>query len=426
MEFLPRVGVSVAIGGLLCLACGGSGTTSGSGASDAATSGAGSDGTAPGSDGGTGDRDGLRACGPGSYSVRRLKDLSRIWRAGDVDGDGLSDLVATLGGRLVARRGIGDGGFGEEESVSGVANGSTLHVRDISSDGFSDVAVVSQDGESVYFVSGGPAGLSDARSVRLPDGAPAAEEPVFIELTGDGLVDALVLTSGLGGGPNAIALHQGVDGLFEVAGDLRLGDLLPSADPDVGDVNGDGWEDLLWGPAGAAPEQLLLYGSSEGLGTESKLVPGIGTRFAELDGDGRADLLWSSSGRLDASFSPVSEPPRAFGFSWPRSYPMATHPTLAPVTVDGKHDIVAAFSGTDVDAGLVEAEVLWFSSLDLGEFGEPCQLWASTACESFSSGSRPFRVETASLNRDGVPDLLWYLNDCSQGDGLQVYAAVSQ
>ena len=99
----------------------------------------------------------------------------RLVRAGDIDGDGLADLVAGYGAdRILWWRGLGGGRFKAPELVSvGVDSLLALELVDLDVDGFSDLVAATRERLTVFRGSSGGL-LPPVRSSSLSQGPSAS------------------------------------------------------------------------------------------------------------------------------------------------------------------------------------------------------------------------------------------------------------
>ncbi|MDO9016376.1 MAG: FG-GAP-like repeat-containing protein [Deltaproteobacteria bacterium] len=279
------------------------------------------------------------AAGIGATAARILGGAARgnefgraVAGAGDVNGDGYADIVvgepyADPGGRMEA--GAARVFLGSAEGVSAVAarvfNGAlggdlfgvtVAGAGDINGDGYDDVLVgapyanvaARNDTGAVSVFLGSATGVGESAE-RVIEGA-AAEEHFGSsiasagDLNGDGYDDVVFGAStaspgGLVSAGTASVFHGGMAGLS--AGAVRVltgaaGDALGSAVAGAGDVNGDGYDDLAVGAqrgivrvfhGGAAGVGASAARELSGPGWNSLSVAGAG----DVNGDGYDDLI---------------------------------------------------------------------------------------------------------------------------------------
>ncbi len=204
--------------------------------------------------------------------------------AGDVDGDGLHDLLAAAEfGNYGLYAGTVDGfaaapfgTVGNDDTAWDVDTvGHAAALGDVDGDGHADLALGGTLG-SVAFYAGSAQGYGDA--VSRVDGYGVA---LIGDVDGDGLDDVAVESWGRESG-SVSAYPVALDGLgdptFTWVGEAAEWPV-PAA---VGDVNGDGYADL--GTGGAAPRDA----AADGVGT-ARVFAGAAAGIV-------ADPLWSASG----------------------------------------------------------------------------------------------------------------------------------
>lgn len=268
--------------------------------------------------------------------------------AGDFDGDGHPDLVFGLG----SDKGLLKGPFGRDGTPAGTgpvpaprrpapdvgtANYGELLAGDLDGDGIDDL-VSFHDADTglevpwhdmrqpLSYLRGGRDGFTQPEGTRLPDAATG----VIGDVDGDGYGDLVLSPRGGDASRSSVTVVYGSEsgpGKRTTTIDRETPGV-PGEEPqdedavfvtlDAGDVNGDGYADVVagaprWDVYGEpGPEQVLfLAGGPDGLsgegarlfdGDDLGAAPGGDADFGaavgltDLDGDGRADLVVTAPG----------------------------------------------------------------------------------------------------------------------------------
>jgi len=291
----------------------------------------------------------------------------------DLNGDGNVDIVVnSYGVATSVLPGAGDGTFQAPRIYTSEAGGGAVFITDFDGDGFADVLT----SDAVSFLRGRGDGTLEAASAYLVGDAPSAPRAVGLaDFDGDGKLDMVATITGVQTAVRVVVFRN-LGGTFaapvtvaSMASDLFNGAPVFS----LGDVNGDGRADLVFGAA------VTLLGNGNGTFTP---VTGTGPRpvdegiFSDVNGDNRVDLLIGASSSLflgsgDGKFAApaIVGAPGSFG----------------DVNADGRFDFVTA------DGRL-------FFNDGSGRF----------APTSVTTGPFSNVIGLADLNRDGRADAILY------------------
>ena len=309
--------------------------------------------------------------------------------AGDVDGDGHQDLVASLNvsGRLAVLMGRGDGRFRPAFFVddTGIA---VFDLVDVTGDEALDVVGAFARDDSVAVLEGdGRGGFTELVRRTVSN---AATRPVIEDLDGDGDVDMAVIEEETG----VISVLDGRRG-----GRLAAAEVLRTVPGAVsiagGDLDGDGTTDLVATGESTGLVTLLLSDPGGGQPDVRSLAVPAGPYVPavdDMDGDGIADIVvvHQLSGLISvlrgaggAAFEPaVILEASHLGRDAPDS------PALHDLDGDGDLDLLVAATLHD------HADVFV-----TGAGGLP------GGADATGTGSGPINVAAADFNEDGRPDL---------------------
>jgi uncharacterized delta-60 repeat protein len=258
----------------------------------------------------------------------------------DLNGDGVTDRIVIDGSRLavVDGKSLADPTAGSflvplfspfEDGFQGKLN---VAAGDLTGDGISDLVVAADSGGGPVVVvydgaklaaGADPSSAQLVRFLGIDDPAFRGGARVALgDLNGDGTPD-LVVAAGMGGGPR-VAVYDG-KGVAAGTPTRLVGDFFAfeagqrdGAYPAAGDVNGDGYADVVCGGGpGGGPRVLVLDGHMLAAGqTAAAFAAPVANFFAgdpanrdgvlvgitDADGDNRADLV---AGNPTASSAPA-------------------------------------------------------------------------------------------------------------------------
>lgn len=226
-------------------------------------------------------------------------------KIGDLDNDGIMDVVAGHSGALTVLLADGVGGFRQASIVTPVTSTATnIKLLDVNADGNLDVIAQYWDEGASLLLGDGMGGVASARP--LATGGRGYNDMATGDLTGDGRPDLVVVSQQ--SNQFHVYPHDGTDG-------FRAGIAYPVPSSvwglsavAVGDFNSDGWNDIAvtGGGNNPGPGVWLYAGSSTGVPDAPRklLTHDIPNALisADLDHDGRSDLLvghrgWATVGR---------------------------------------------------------------------------------------------------------------------------------
>ena len=233
-------------------------------------------------------------------------------------------------------------------------------------------------------------GEGSLANARIIDTTTPATAVVAGDFTGDGLVDLAVL------GSDGVTIY-----LPDGRGGFTRGQTIPVTPDATGlsvvDLYGNGTEDLLVGDTFG--DVLILVGNGDGtFENYVKTDRAIALAVADLTGNGQQDFIYANQGLDQVS---VQYPkPGESGVTPPTTQAVPQQGLLAPGAVSLIYfkgnpvpDLVVANSGSN--------NILVYPGLGNGQFGP-----ALNGGHGYFTGTNPVGITVADLNGDGVPDLV--------------------
>lgn len=342
---------------------------------------------------------------------------------GDLNGDGRTDLLATVKGSNTLAVSLGDGKGGFAAATSHTLDTGTfptaVAVGDLNGDRKPDAVVaagttgrttqhgVEKMGSVVELLGDGEGGFAPATSFFAPTLVNQSTDAMFpvdiavADLNGDKKPD--VLTSNANGDNVSVWLNDGTGGLG-AASNYYVGGGLPSSYSTgqvrplglaVGDVDRDGKPDVVTVNSGSSDISLLRGDGKGKLGPATRFADsvflGTGIAMDDLNGDGDPDVAVAHSDRAVTVFLGDGEG----DFDAPVNHPVGGTAldgvAITDVNGDAKPDLVTN-NGPDDQPSVL-----------LGDGAGVFRL-ASPSYHTKAGGSGAYAV--GDLNGDGRPDLV--------------------
>ncbi len=238
----------------------------------------------------------------------------------DFDKDGKMDLAALGGAELILFWGAGNGTFSSNSALS-QANATSLIASDINGDGLVDLAASDVTGAIHIFSN---LGARNFRSAPATSSANAAGM-VSADFNKDGKKDVAVVNSPTCNAPcnGSVTVFPGTGAAYFAAGKKYTIGIHGGAIA-VGDLNGDGFQDLVVTDATAgdnADTSVLMGTSGGGFATAKNYTLGSLSNVAylvDMNGDGKLDLVEAGGvalGKGDGTFGSLIPFPDGIGYS---------------------------------------------------------------------------------------------------------------
>lgn len=224
---------------------------------------------------------------------------------GDVNGDGLPDLVTTFDDGIGVRYGLGGRQFGPMVKFPTASPMDLVQVADLSSDVRQDIVAIDWASANMavfYQIRGG--NLAPAAYVPAPHGG--WNDLKVADMNRDGRLDVVISSMQAAPGTQTVILLQRADGTFDAP---RLPGYIfgPFAPQGIGlvDIDGDGATDIVATQAWNTPEARLILLFNRGLSfSTTELVSSYDSpqpvQIGDVDLDGLPDVIVAHGGWLRA------------------------------------------------------------------------------------------------------------------------------
>jgi Tol biopolymer transport system component len=320
--------------------------------------------------------------------------------AGDLDGDGDTDILAGIAGdsSVVWYPNLGAGSFGPAITLSNtIASPSSVEAADLDGDGDRDVLIAATgNNEAAWFVNTDGQG-SFGPKVVISAAVGLVQQVHAADVDADGDLDLLVASRA----PDEISWFRNQNGLGSFSGKLVISNLLSTPrSVHAVDIDADGRLDVL--SASSADDKIAWYRNLNGLGSfgpqQAITHAADGARSVigvDLDGDGDGDVV--SYAEVEAQLTWYDNT-NGLGTAF------VTHDLVPASTQPKGRAVVAADLDGDADpdlltAGGVLGDISWFENPDgQAGFGQKHPVMTNT--------KSPRCVHGADVDGDGDVDVL--------------------
>lgn len=242
---------------------------------------------------------------PVSYATGQTQRPKSV-AVGDVTGDGLSDVVVGVDANGVQVHPQGAGGTLGAPTTYPAPNGRLVRLGQLDGDGKLDVAAVGWGTNTVsVLLNDGAGGLR--APVQYPAQHAGYEDLEVGDVTGDGRHDLVVMSGQLYAVPNVSVLAQQPAGGFGAPAEYRVATNVNTQGIGVGDVTGDGRNDVVASYGGNSPSARVAVFAQNVAGTLDTPVPYTSydipepVEVADVDLDGLDDVVvlhggWNRAG----------------------------------------------------------------------------------------------------------------------------------
>jgi hypothetical protein len=330
--------------------------------------------------------------------------------AGDVNGDGITDLIVFTGGgaNVTVLKGLGDGRFADPvTSTLPIDTTVAPAVADFNGDGKADLAFVANDGVArTIGIARGMADGTFALDTRTPLPGTGVNRLVAGDFNGDGKLDLIPL------GSDAALLTGKGDDTFAPPMPAVVGAF--PGDGAVGDFDGDGHPDVA-GFSAAGPVDVLLDRPAVTLKVDSAVAPVANSSYrvtvTATTATGAADPSYDGTVSFAASDASAVLP-AAYQFT---PADQGVHTFTVMMKSAGAQTLTVSDQTAASVKGTARVNVLPSSAQGTITLAPP---------RYTSAGLQPVGVAIGDFNGDGKPDLV-VANAGNAANGTGGYVTVS-
>ncbi|WP_341882119.1 FG-GAP-like repeat-containing protein [Synechococcus sp. UW140] len=264
---------------------------------------------------------------------------------GDVDGDGLLDIITANQGSNNASvlLGNGDGAFKAQATFATGTKPRTVTLGDVNGDGRLDIITANRDSNNISVLLGNGNGTFQTQSTFATGTSPRSV--TLGDVNGDGRLD--IITANRNSYNTSVLLGNG-DGTFQTQQTFAAGSQPQSGT--LGDVNGDGKLDIITANFTSNNASVLLGNGNGTFQTQATFATGINPRYVtmgDVNADGKLDIVIANTSSANCS---VLLGNGNGTFQTQATFAIGNLPssvTLGDLNGDGKLDIITSNEGSD-------------------------------------------------------------------------------